>query len=531
VKRAFDVIVVGGGAAGAPLAARLSDAGRRVLVLEAGPAPRSLEEYPPDILDAGSLRAADPGHPQNWAFPAELAEGRPYSIARGRILGGSTAVNAGYFMRARRADFDQWEIVGGPEWSYDACLPGLRVLEADVQYGADAALHGAHGPMTVTRPSLGGAAHPATHAFSAAAAAAGIPYETDKNGEQRPGWGPLPMNVRGSVRWNTALAYLLPRRKRPELVVRGDATVQRVVIDRGRAVGVEVRTPDGIAVMQAGEIVLAAGGIQTPALLLRSGIGPAAALRSVGVEVVADSPGVGTGWSDHPQVSLEWLPRDDAHLGRRHRAPDGRSGDTIDGGPVVEGVLNLRSGSAEVEVLPLLKPTSELLGGDAAGGREAGTPPLALLVGLQNPEARGRIRLVSADPDVPVKIDYDYLSAERDRERMRAAVRLAGELATSAAFAEVAQTVLIEQEVLEDDGALDAWIRAHLGTALHLSGSARFGGVVDDGAVADPHGRVHGVTGLRIADLSLLPTVPSRGPANTAVLIGERLAALMESEA
>ncbi|MFI7067635.1 mycofactocin system GMC family oxidoreductase MftG [Kribbella sp. NPDC050124] len=493
-----EVIVVGAGASGSALAARLADAGVRVLLLEAGAAPLSVSTFPPELLSAGSLRGADPSHPATWAYPATLAPGREYVVIRGRVAGGSTATNAAYFVRARRADFDRWSQVA-PEWSYEQCLPLMRRLETDLDFGSSP-VHGNDGPMPVSRPV---ADHPVTLAFESAAEQAGWARIGDKNGDDGPGVGPVPMNQRNGVRWNAALAYLGPRHNTGLLTVRGGCLVTRVVARGGRVRGVLARTDRGEEMLEADEVVLSAGAFGSPHLLMLSGIGPAAHLEAVGVEVTVDSSGVGSAFSDHPQASLSWCPR--------YPLPSGAA-------TVMQSVLH----TPAAEILPLLKPVPYLL-----AERET-TDMLDVLVSITQPRSRGQIRLRSTDPAVPPEIDYGYLLAADDRRAMRDAVREAATLLTASAFG-VISTGLTGLAIsdLDDDRLLDAWIRRRLGTSVHACGTAPLGPEIGRTAVVNAAGSVYGVQGLRVADTSILPDVPSRGPAATAVLIGERVADLM----
>ena len=499
-----DVVVVGAGSSGCALAARLADAGRSVLLLEAGADHAHPADFPADLRDAAVLAATVPGHPANWALTTELTPGRTAPLPRGRVVGGSSAVNGGYFVRATPADHAGWAAAGNDLWSLDATLPAWCRLEDDRQYG-DRQGHGAGGALPVTRPA---GASPLGDAFAAAAAELGVPDEPDKNAGGPPGYGPVPLTVDGGLRVNTAMAYLSPRRGSPRLTVRGGVRVHRVLVERGRAVGVDTDAGP----VRAAEVVLAAGAVGSPHLLLLSGIGPAAQLRAHGIDVVVDAPGVGAGLSDHPLVYLPWVPVEGLPEGDRPLP--------------LHGVLHATSSDSPVpgdlEVLPWLRPWGAVVPG---GGGDLRT--LSVAAGLYRQESRGRLSLASADPAAAPRIEHRYLATAADRRRLREAVRLADALLRTRALAPL---VVARPEpadgVLADARALDGWIAAHLTTAVHLAGSARMGPDGDPGAVVDQHLRVRGVEGLRVADTSVLPEVPTRGPAATAVMVGERAAEL-----
>jgi len=495
------VVIVGGGTAGAVLAARLSeDPLAHVTLVEAG----SIADTPAELRDGASLRALGSEHPANWGYRGWLQPSRSQIVPRGRILGGSSAINGGYFIRARPQDFARWADVAGLEWSYDRALPLLKKMETDLDFG-DQASHGDSGPIKVRRPSQSG---PLATLFTRAAQELGFVLEPDKNlysGEI--GVGPVPSNIIDGDRVNTAMAYLSDARHRPNLRIIGDTRVLRVRIEHGKAVGVD--TEHGA--IDADEVILAAGSVATPHLLMLSGVGPAEQLNKFGIGIVSDLP-VGENFSDHPNLSLGWHSAESlVEPAERYAFPtalnfdsSGSSGDFVDG---------------DLEILLSVKPMRILQ--DPSVPLQSGEEgdELHFIVSLQSPVGRGRLSLASGNPLVQPRIDYDYLQDDIDKARLRVGVRTAADLLHSSAFeGHFLRFASLTEEILEDDERLDAWITTNLSTAIHLSGTAPMGPVVDW------QGRVHGVDALRVADTSMLPMVPSRGTFNVAVFIGEFIA-------
>jgi choline dehydrogenase-like flavoprotein len=494
-----DVVVLGAGSSGATLAARLSeDRARSVVLVERGSDVASPNAAGDLLDDPDRVPTADDPH----VSAAALCTGdgdRTTPLLAGNVLGGSSAVNGAYFVRPTDDDLARWAADGNDRWGPEAVLPTLRHLESDAELGATPR-HGTSGPVPVTRHAR--PTHAVTEAFFAAASQRGHPDQPDLNGGGGLGWGLVPRNVDELGRVSTARAYLDPARDRPNLRVRTACSARRVVIEGGRAVGVELVTDDGSAeVLRAATVVLSAGALGSAELLRRSGIGPAAELRRRGIDAVVDAPGLGTVASNHPAIDLLYEPAE---------------GVSVEGGPLVQGALHLRTASgAVVEIMATCRPY----------GRATLAAPhdtaLSLRVSIMSvPDG---LRLTTVD-EAPV-VETSYLHSHVARAELRDAVRAATELAHAAPLSRLVRTWLgPDPATVRDDAALDGWIAARLGTSMHLCATARMGPPSDRLAVVDQLGRVRGVDGLRVVDLSILPSAPTRGPACTAIAVAEHLA-------
>jgi choline dehydrogenase-like flavoprotein len=536
VRQGYDVIIIGAGASGCALAARLSeDPARSVLLVEAGARYAAIDAYPPELRYGALLGASAPGHPANWGFVAKLTAEVHQPITRGRVVGGSTVLNGMVFTRGLAEDFDGWAREGNDAWSYETVLPYFRKLERDRE--ADGNHHGRDGPMPVNcRPR--GDWVPSSHAFIAACGEAGFPQDPDMNAPGSIGHGALPLNSVDGVRFNAALAYLDPARDRANLEVLPDTLVHKLIFSGNRAIGIVAQRNDGETIeIHGGEIVLSAGSVKSPQLLMLSGIGPAEELRAFGIPVLYESPHVGRNFTDHCALHF---PVRVPGLSRRRFDPAKAALSEV-------GLHYTAAGSDEhsdMMLMPLMVPFNIALVHGATLGRRLRMLALgmrqmswtrlkeqlfdewdlSIVVILMQGRSRGEVRLTSADPRAHPALDYHYLEVEEDRRRLRDGMRLCARLVASGHYRAIgARNTALSDVVLESDALLDQHIRHHVGTSLHLASSCRMGRAVQD-SVVDQHCRVHGIANLRVVDTSIMPRVVRRCPNASAIMIGERAA-------
>jgi choline dehydrogenase len=516
----YDVVIVGGGAAGSVVAGRLAANQRiSVLLLEAGP------DYPdpanvPDEVRFGHTRFAEaPNSQHNWALRGTITEEQgAIHVAQGKVIGGGSSINGQAMQRGFPEDFDSWAALGNDEWSYDKVLPYFRRSERDLDI-QDNYCHGSDGPMPVRRRQSG--PWPAIQqAFHAACTQAGFVTTDDTNGLHPAGLGVSPSNNLNGVRMSAAMTHLDPVRHHLNLTVRGGVFVRKIVIEHGRAIGVEAESGGQVFQVAADRVVLSAGAIRSPHLLLLSGIGSEDQLRHFGIPTVCHIPGVGENLWNHLSAQTTFKVRDGISLAAHTDAVHFSLHYTAEGSNAVNDMV-LRTSTVIDERRERVPGVRTMyLSGDVPPEQVA---RISCTLGL--PDGSGYVRLASADPSVQPSFNYRYLQHPNDVRRVREGLRFAVRLLESDAYRDVIdQRIHPTDDILADDDALDLWLRQTVGSARHVSGTCKMGPDTDPMAVVDQYCRVRGVQGLWVADASVMPRIPRSGGAHATVLmIGERV--------
>lgn len=525
----FDFVIVGGGVAGCILANRLSaDPATRVLLLEAGGSDRS-----PLIAAPGGLLPIMMSGAHAWRYvsaPQRHLDDRVLYLPRGKVLGGGSSINGMTYDRGFHSDYDRWAQAGNRGWSFEDVLPYFRKLENYLP--SEDEWHGRGGPIQVTRAAQD---HPFAKAFLKAGTEAGYPLTQDLNGASRDGFGAVDLTVGRGRRSSASSAYLRPAKGRPNLTVLTQAHTRRIVIENGRATGVIFRRKgaDRLA-LAAREVILSAGAINSPQILMLSGLGPAAHLAEHGIQVLHDLPGVGQGLQDHLAAHVKYRSTKPWSMLRYLNPLRGalamaqyallRRGPLADPGMSVACMVRSDPSLDEPDIKMLL--VSALF---AQNGREM-VPMHGFYahINVARPQSRGSVTLASADPEVPPVIDQNYNAAQEDRRAMREGVRIARRIFAQPAFDIMRGEELAPGSGVESDAQIDAYIRATAEADYHSTSTARMGR--DPMAVVDDRLRVHGVAALRVVDASVMPHLPGGNTAIPVAMIAEKAADLILSK-
>jgi choline dehydrogenase len=522
-----DYVIIGAGSAGCAIAYRLAEAGKQVLVIEHGGS------------DAGPFiqMPAALSYPMNmkmydWGLKSEPEPhlgGRQLATPRGKVIGGSSSINGMIYVRGHSKDFDHWAESGAQGWAYADVLPYFKRMESwhSGGHGGDKAWRGDKGPLHITR---GPRKNPLTKAFVKAGEQAGYPVTGDYNGQQQEGFGPFDSTIWKGRRWSAANAYLRPALKRPNCdLIR--AFARKVVIENGRAVGVEVERGGKIEVIGANvEVIIAASSLNSPKLLMLSGIGPAAHLAEHGIDVVADRAGVGQNLQDHLELYIQqaatkpvslfkhWNLWGKAKIGAQWLFTKTGLGasNQFESAAFVRSKAGMEYPDIQYHFLPIAVRYDGQVAAEGHGYQAH--------VGPMRSVSRGQVTLKSSNPKDDPRIQFNYMSAPSDWEDFRTCIRLTREIFGQEAFAPYRGHEIQPGTDVQSDEALDAFIKEHVESAYHPCGTCKMGRADDPMAVVDHETRVIGVDGLRVADSSIFPRITNGNLNGPSIMVGEKAA-------